>query len=285
MGVDGRAGGRHRAVSPSTGIAAGVPFGAVTAPAMEHPVRARLGRWPHEPDVAHLVLLDHQMVPTPAHVAGWIRDARLRGARSIRTGALFPGSVEVFADAGFRTIDTLVLMELDLAARRAPARTPPTAAPFTAGARLRRLRRPQLIDAAAVDRAAFGSPWANDEATLTDITTATPSYRARQVLVDGCMVGFAICGRAGSWGYVQRLAIHPDHQHRGLGSTLLADALGWMQRRRVARVLVNTAADNDAAIALYEAHGFRRRHDILRIVELELGHSPDGGRPDTERHG
>ncbi|MGA7756921.1 MAG: hypothetical protein WCA57_03690, partial [Ilumatobacteraceae bacterium] len=64
--------------------------------AVEHPVRARLGSWPYEPDVAHLVLLDHHMVPDASDVARWIVEARATGARALRTGALFAASTPAF---------------------------------------------------------------------------------------------------------------------------------------------------------------------------------------------
>lgn len=271
-------------MATSTPVVARVPSSAVNAAAVEQPVRARLGRWPHQPDVAHLVLLDHQMVPTPNHVAGWIRDARRLGCRAIRTGALFPTALRAFTDAGFDTIDTLVLMECDLTGRSAVANP--------ASVRLRRLRRGQLAAAAAVDQAAFDFPWGNDEQALSDITDATPQFRARHVVDDGRSIGFAISGRAGVAGYVQRLAIHPEHQGRGLGALLLGDSLSWMARRRVRRALVNTAENNHRALDLYGRFGFRRRTDNLQIVELGLGtaaEAPPGhgrhDRPRESRHG
>ena len=72
-------------------------FGAVTTTAAQHPVRARIGRWPYRSDVAHLVLLDHHMVPDEDDVERWLADARAGDARSMRTGALFPPSVPAFA--------------------------------------------------------------------------------------------------------------------------------------------------------------------------------------------
>jgi ribosomal protein S18 acetylase RimI-like enzyme len=248
----------------------------VNTAAAEHPVRARLGVWPHEPDVAHLVLLDHHMQPTAQHVAEWIAQARARGARSVRTGALFAPSTPAFTAAGFQPIDTLRLLELDLHRWQPLSETSPPH-------RLRRLRSPMLHDAAAVDQLSFAAPWANTASALGDIVAATPQARARCVLVDGEMVAFSICGRASRWGYVQRLAVHPDARRRGLAAHLLTDALRWMRRRGVQRVLVNTAIDNVAALALYRANGFRDQTDDLLILEHALDLSEASDHPSQDR--
>jgi ribosomal protein S18 acetylase RimI-like enzyme len=237
----------------------------VTTTAAQRPVRARIGRWPYEADIAHLALLDHHMIPDQRDVQRWLDDARDGGARSIRTGALFPPSVPAFAAAGFEVIDTLSLLELDLTGRddlsrgrRASTRSPS------------RLHRHQLGEAAGIDRRSFPEPWANDRAALADIVDATPAARARCVRVDGRMVAFAISGRAGDWGYVQRLAVEPRSRRLGLARLLVVDALGWMRRRGVDRVLVNTATDNHAAAALYRACGFVPRAEQLSILERVL---------------
>lgn len=231
---------------------------------MTPPARARLGTWPYEPDVAHLVLLDHHMVPTTADVRRWIAEARSTGARLVRTGALFPPSTGPFVDAGFRPIDRLALLALPLdRATSAHGRTPD-------GVRLGRLRSAMLDQAAAIDRRAFDAPWADDAPSLGDIVDATPQHRARMATQHGEPVGFAITGRAGRTGYIQRLAVDPVAHRRGVGSALLGDAIRWLARRRVEEVLVNTATTNDAALALYRRHGFVERPAALVIAELPL---------------
>ncbi|HSL74267.1 MAG TPA: GNAT family N-acetyltransferase [Ilumatobacteraceae bacterium] len=243
----------------------------MTTTAAPRPVRARFGRWPYDAEVAHLVLLDHHMVPDHDDIRRWIADARSSGARAIRTGALFPPSTPAFVDAGFVAIDSLRLLELDLdtieryrSTALAPASTVPEPAKFV------RLRPSHLGDAAAVDRASFAAPWANDASALADILAATPHTRARGVRADGRLVAFIISGRAGDWGYVQRLAVDPSARRSGLATILLRDATAWMRRRRVRRVLVNTAVDNHPATELYRTFGFVERAERLTILERSL---------------
>jgi ribosomal-protein-alanine N-acetyltransferase len=240
----------------------------VSTLAAARPARARLGRWPFDDAVVHLVLLDHHMVPTAADVAGWLREATEQGARAVRTGALFPHAVPPFLDAGFGVADRLTLLAADVADEH------PTPAPrrpaTTTSIRLRRLRPTMLAEASTIDRRAFASPWANDVPALADIMTATPYHRSRSVHVAGRMVAFSISGRADRTGYVQRLAVDPSARRQGLASLLLDDARRWMQRRNVERVMVNTAEDNRAALALYESFGFARQPGSLQILERTL---------------
>lgn len=238
--------------------------------AAARPARARLGRWPHDDGVVHLVLLDHHMVPTDTDVDGWIDEAREGGARLVRTGALFPNATAPFLGVGFHVADTLTLLSRDTVDLDAPggrARRPPTG---DGHMRLRRLRPSMLGEAAEIDRRSFSSPWANDTAALAEIMAATPFHRSRSIHLHGHMVAFSISGRADRFGYVQRLAVDPSARRRGFARLLLDDALHWMRRRSVSEAMVNTAADNRPALTLYEAAGFERQPGSLLILERAL---------------
>ena len=236
--------------------------------AAARPARARLGHWPYDDDVAHLVLLDHHMVPTDGDIAGWVDEATRRRARTVRTGALFPNAIAPFLDAGFQVADTLALLALTVGDVDAPLASRRSRSGDQL--RLRRLRPSMLAEAAAIDRRAFSSPWANDITALGDIMTATPYHRSRSVHVDGRMVAFSISGRADRSGYVQRLAVDPSARRRGFAQLLLDDALRWMRRRDVARTMVNTAVDNHPALSLYATTGFERQPGSLLILERTL---------------
>jgi len=238
--------------------------GTVEVTSTQRRVRARIGTWPYQPDIAHLVLLDHQMVPTDADVRSWIDAARRDGAGTIRTGALFPNSVGPFLTAGFDRIDELALLERPLDGYHRGRREQ----------RVRPLRRWQLDAAVHIDVRAFGPTWGNDRAALSDILHATPFAHARSITVGRTIVGFAMSGVAGEVGYLQRLAVDPARQRNGAGAHLVDDALAWMHRRGAATAMVNTAADNAAALALYDTFGFHRRSDTLVLLELRLDTMP-----------
>lgn len=73
----------------------------------------------------------------------------------------------------------------------------------------------------------------------------------------GTVVGYAVTGRGGSQGFLQRLAADPECAGHGIGSALVLDAMRWSRRRRCRRLLVNTQQDNRRALELYTRLGFR----------------------------
>jgi len=99
---------------------------------------------------------------------------------------------------------------------------------------------------------------------------ATPSVRFRVAQVDGRVVGYAIAGRAGRRGYLQRVAVHPDQAGHGLGRALVSDALAWLAGRGAQRAVVNTQEGNAVALALYEALGFRPEPAGLDVLGASL---------------
>lgn len=237
---------------------------------MRPAVRASLRPWPLDARIVQLVLLDVEMVPTLDDVDRWIADV-VDGAgpdvHLVRTGAMFPDAAAAFLDRGFVVADRLALLERPLIGpSHAPARRAPS------GVSIVRLRARDRPAAADVDQVAFPDGWRHDSTSLADIAAATPQARQRLALSSRRTgrrpVGFSIAGKAGTVGYLQRIAVHPDARRRGVAAALVDDALTWLMRRGAARALVNTGLGNDAALRLYERAGFRRRDDELVVLEL-----------------
>lgn len=232
--------------------------------------------WPDSADVATIVLLDQAMVPTSGQLARWIAEIErtdeghggIRSVRAIRTSALFPRAAGMFERHGFTVIDRLALLERSLDRRLQRPQVEPVLA-------MRRLRRRDLSVAAGIDRRAFPVGWANDEQSLDEICRATPVHRRRVVRQEQTPVGFAITGRANTTGYVQRLAVDPDHRRGGIGRMLVDDALWWLGRRGATTVLVNTGVDNEPALRLYREAGFWTRPEELVVMEREIERAPD----------
>ena len=84
------------------------------------------------------------------------------------------------------------------------------------------------------------------------------------------LAGYAIAGRGGDTGYLQRLAVHPAARGRGLGTALVVDALVWLRRRGASQGLVNTQRTNEGARALYLACGFKLLPESLSVLAREL---------------
>lgn len=226
----------------------------------------RLRQWPNDPSVVHLIFTDHLNIPSVGDLHDALETARLRGARAVRTSAMFPGAADVARAAGFQPIDHLALLRLDLR----------HAHPVQANHRRRTrvLRSWHHGRAAAVDQDAFGSVWGNDSRSITEIRDATPAHRSRWVSLAGEMAGFAISGAAGDNGYLQRLAVITKHRRQGIARDLVLDALDWMRHERLGAALVNTGIDNLAALSLYQGLGFTQLNDRLTIGEHRFIKTP-----------
>ena len=70
--------------------------------------------------------------------------------------------------------------------------------------------------------------------------------------------------RPGLGAMIWHLAVHPDHQRRGIGTTLLRAAEGAARKRGIERFEAWTR-DDEATRAWYEASGFDRVYSYLNV--------------------
>lgn len=179
--------------------------------------------------------------------------------REALTSALAPAEQAPFLTAGFAVHERLHLLIRSLEELPDVGHT----------VALRRRRHSDRDDLLAVDHAAFPPFWRLDGAGLDDAVGATPSARLRLAVRPGGepgVAGYAVTGRAGPRGYLQRLAVDPELQRRGIGTALVVDGLRWLRRWGAREVLVNTQEENHVALALYEALGFRRQAEGLAVL-------------------
>ncbi len=233
----------------------------------------RIGPWQGHPEVASVAPVHGGVPCAVADVRRAVAVLADRGYASAVTAALAPLDQAAFLTAGFHVHERLHLLARDLPP--APVATVPE------GTALRRAHPLDRAGVLAVDHLAFEPFWRLDEAGLQDAVHATPSARFRVAVgagdgEAGPVLGYSVVGRASHRGYVQRLAVAPDHHRSGLGRALLADGLQWLERRRVRRVMVNTQERNLGALALYERTGFERQPGGLAVLALHLR---EGARP------
>lgn len=208
------------------------------------------------PDTAELLAAPIGSIVAPATVEEALVRARRSDFTRVVTPALPPYEWRPYLDAGFEVRERLHLLGHDL-----------LDLPDRGDHGLRRARRRDLDAVLAVDHAAFEPFWRMDAASLDEAADATPSSRLR---IARDRTGYALFGRAGPRGYVQRIAVRPDTEGRGLGTTLVVDGLWWLRRWRVTDALVNTQERNERAVALYERLGFRLRPGGLAVLEHTL---------------
>lgn len=203
--------------------------------------------------------------PTVDDVALALRRLADQGHHRAITSALHHHELEPFLHNGFTVHERLHLLRHDL-----------HELPEAARVSLRRAWRRDRPAVLALDGLAFDEFWALDARGLDDAVRATPVTRFRlHRHRDGSRAragvdAYAVTGRAGARGYLQRLAVHPDHQRRGLGAALVADALGWLRRGGATQALVNTQERNTGALALYLACGFELEPAGLTVLARPL---------------
>jgi ribosomal protein S18 acetylase RimI-like enzyme len=229
--------------------------------------RARAGAWRADGTVAFLVPLPDGRAPSVGgpsaeFVRHCLRALAERGFKRVITGALGPEEQQGFIEAGFDVYEELHLLVLDRDTRLPPAPPEPRLHRAWAGRKTGLLR---------VDAQAFKPFWRLDRAGLKEAVKATPRRRLRVILgEDGAVAGYAISGAAGMKGFVQRLAVLPESQGRGLGTRLLVDGLDWLRREGTYEVAVNTQKGNSAALALYHKVGFRDDPSGLCVLSADI---------------
>jgi ribosomal protein S18 acetylase RimI-like enzyme len=205
---------------------------------------ARVAAWHGRPDIAS-VALQWRGAPSLAAVGALLDQLREAGYREVITNALAPGASLPLVDSGFEIRGRLHLLSHDL-----------ESLPTLTG-RTRRARGADRQALLRVDTAAFDEFWQLDAVGLEQAARATPRSHTR-VTRGESVVGYALFGRVDDVGYVQRLAIRPKAQGRGLGPALLTDGLRWLRVHNARSAFVNTQVENERALRLYERVGFRR---------------------------
>lgn len=224
------------------------------------PEQLRVGPWRGDGRVAYVAPVAESLPVTATMVNHICALLRGRGYVEVVTGALATTEQPGFLGAGFDVREELHLLVHDL------ERLPPAAC----SSPLRRARHGDRVPALGVDGAAFPPFWHLDKRGLDEALGATPSSRFRVATATRHVVGYAVSGRAGHRGYLQRLAVTPSCEGRGIGRALVVDGLRWMKRKGVSRAVVNTQFGNDRALHLYTSLGFRVQPSGLAVLTRRL---------------
>ena len=92
------------------------------------------------------------------------------------------------------------------------------------------------------------SRWAGT--MLRKAMDAVPLWRGDHVAVKQLVEDFA------RYPYLQRLAVDPAWQSRGIGRSLVRTAAAWAQGQGASALLLNTPDGNQSATSLYATEGF-----------------------------
>jgi ribosomal protein S18 acetylase RimI-like enzyme len=121
---------------------------------------------------------------------------------------------------------------------------------------LRPARREDAEAIVELDAVAFVIPSLTPAVAREQIERA-PMLRVLEDTARGRAIGYLQLGiHPAATGYVSELAVHPDHQRRGLGEAMLRWALAWFRSQGLTSAALQVNTDNAPAIALYRKLGF-----------------------------
>ncbi|MCL3819744.1 ribosomal protein S18-alanine N-acetyltransferase [Aeromicrobium wangtongii] len=103
----------------------------------------------------------------------------------------------------------------------------------------------------AIEQACFGASAWSERLVADEIASDR-----HIVLVSDDAAGYGAISLAGDVADLDRIAVLPQFRGRGLARELLTDLVDRARDLGAERMLLEVAADNTAAIGLYEAHGF-----------------------------
>lgn len=124
----------------------------------------------------------------------------------------------------------------------------------------------------ALDEAAFEPLWRNPSETFAHALENLPYFVVAEWA--GQPVGYLFSSQQGDKGHLNRIAVHPSYQGRGIGTRLLAEAIEFFRAEKVRAITLNTQKDNAVSQRLYRCFGFHPVGDEA----LVLRHDLTGGR-------
>ena len=225
-------------------------------PPLKRPAYVAWRRWPGDPSGRTALVRPAER--SDQHLA----DLSRQGFRVARTGALSRGEADPLLRRGWSVAAKLHLLHHDL------GKVPRAA--LTGDFRFRRATDRDVEAVSPLDDHAFPPEWRLGSAGLTEALGATPWSRFRIARTSQGPVGYAICGRSGRDGYIQRLAVAESHRGAGLGRALTIDGLRWLKRWRATSASVNTYVGNEVALHLYLSLGFDEVHPGLMVLTIDL---------------
>jgi ribosomal-protein-alanine N-acetyltransferase len=126
------------------------------------------------------------------------------------------------------------------------------------GLRVEKMTGDSIDLVCAIENASFSNPWSRlcflDELTFNDShnfilklenahkTDETIAYLCYRVIVDEL--------------HILKLAVHPEHRHRGIASDFLIHCLNNHELKHITAALLDVRAGNTAAIGLYKKLDF-----------------------------
>ncbi|HEY0753625.1 MAG TPA: GNAT family N-acetyltransferase [Ktedonobacteraceae bacterium] len=133
---------------------------------------------------------------------------------------------------------------------------------------LRRADTRDIHTILGLEELCFEQLWRYDTASLVDIMQTHPYFVVAEL--NGKIIGYQFNALDGEYGYLVRIAVHPDYNGQGVGARLMAEAIRFFKSARSTRIMLNTQEENTHAHRLYEWFGFVRIQQIGFVLRKEL---------------
>jgi ribosomal-protein-alanine N-acetyltransferase len=232
--------------------------------------------WPDESPVAWVrlaSLLDRISVDEwlDAALPALLPTLRRRGVRNLAWMDHWDWAGPYLAARGFHPltdVETMVKFDRSLPLANETTATVRAAAPE------------DIAGIARVDESAFAAHWRNSQATVARRFQNSPLFMVAEIA--GTVVGYADGEIRPPSAHLNRVAVLPDSQGRGIGEALLRRTLRQFWQEGAEQVTLNTQAHNLRARRLYRRLGFAPTGERATAWELALSRRlprrADGGR-------
>ena len=88
--------------------------------------------------------------------------------------------------------------------------------------------------------------------------------------VDNDIAGIVIGTIDRNRGYYYRIAVHPDHQRKGIGKSLNTSLKQRFEQRNVSRILITADEHNEPILSLYEEMGYAAQDFFRSFRQLSI---------------
>lgn len=213
--------------------------------------RANSRPWNDTVLLAHLRMLRG----SAAFIEDCVDTLKELGAPGVLSPPLPQAAQRIWKEANFVHHADLLLLRLDL------DRVPPPSHLVVTGS------TSDLREALRIDSAAFDEFWRFDRSAMLEALDSTRTSVIHVVRnASGGLAGFAITGVGVTLAYLQRVAVDPANQGRGIGRSLVRTSARWAQRKGAHALMLNTQTDNEPALQLYASEGFRTLDEPLAVL-------------------
>lgn len=214
--------------------------------------RAESRPWNDAVPLAHL----RMQRGTSMFIGDCVEALRELGAPGVLSPPLPRSAQRLWREASFEPHAELALLRLDLGEVRPPSHL------VVQGS------NSDIREALRIDAAAFDEFWRFDRHAIEEAISSTRTAVIHVVrTAGGGLAGFAVTGIGVTIAYLQRLAVDPACQGRGIGRSLVRTSARWAEREGARALMLNTQLDNGPAIRLYASEGFEVLSEPLAVLK------------------